>query len=227
MALRRPFVTSGFTSYAGDVRSTKVSLVVSVIDGATDEKLSSRMNVFLKEDMQSVPILNPSGYYCFIDLRPDTYTVIVQPSTLQGDAFFDGTESVDIASLDELNPVKEITLIPKASYPFPLRATLVRGLVERSADPEGEAKAVPDAEVSAGYVGQEQIMTSRTDHNGEFVLHVTDIKLENTNKKRLKDIDIRIVKGSEEASVRVNDAAEEKLTEGKTAKVRIADFPNA
>ena len=127
----RPFITNKFTSYSGDMTTTQLSLTVwvvdrsTVVDGSTEENenIVSGIQVFLKEDKGKKPILNPSGYYCFTDLTPGTYTLAVQPDVSKSSYFFPVEGSVVIPMPNSLNPLQEILLIPTPSYPFSANAT--------------------------------------------------------------------------------------------------------
>lgn len=227
----RPFVTSKFTLYAGDTTKTQLSLAVWVVDGSTvvqgnteeNKNIVSGIQVFLKEDKEKKPLLNPSGYYCFTNLTPGTYKLTVKPDVSKSTYFFPAEESVDLNQLDPLNPVQEIVLMPTPSYPFSANATLIRGIVKKESNP------LEDAEVRAGYENEEKNITTLTDRNGEFVLLVKDIKFKTKNNKEtdiIKNIAIEIQKDNETFMTSVEEILPEfQFKEGETANLKIIQFP--
>lgn len=195
MAIITPYVTDKFTAYLGDVLTTKLSLAVWLIDDYTKKELIGSAKVKLKEgDIEAIK--NISGYYCFIDLTAENYTV-----GIESDFYFPKEETVDTSALDPKNPVVAIELKPKPSYPFPGHATLVRGLVEGAGGPVVNA----DMEV----VGK--TIKTITDEKGEFVLYFEGIKEEN--------ITIEIKKDGSTKSVNTT------VKEGKTVSLGVIIFP--
>jgi hypothetical protein len=230
--LKRPFITRKFTLIPGDhydTWTTKVSLVIRVIDDVTGRAVVSGIEVYLKRKKELAPILNASGYFCFTDLDPGTYTVKVTSDVLTADNYFEQEKDVTLPSTTPLNPLIEFTMRPRPSYPFPRHATLVNGMVREKAEPPKKWQSIADAEVGAGYVGEpDTITTTRTDHNGEFVLLIKNIKLE-TDSNTLKNIRIEIKKDDKTLSLtvneRLNQLKEPPFEEGTTAKLGIIDFP--
>lgn len=230
--LIRPFVTNKFTSYPGDTTKTQLSLAVWVVDGSTvldgktdeNENIRSGIRVFLKEDKGKIPILNSSGYYCFTDLTPGPYTLIVQPDGSKSVYFFPAEVSVTIPMPDPLNPVQEFILTPTPSYPFSANATLIRGIVKK------ESESVDDAEVNAGYVGDAKNIKTYTDHNGEFVLLIKNIKFkiddDGQETDSIENILIEINKGDEIRQTSVEEILQGFIfKEGETANLKIIKFP--
>lgn len=317
----RPFITSKFSSYAGNTKKTQLSLAVRVVDESTvveenpeeTENIISGIQVYLKEDKEKKPILNLSGYYCFTDLNPGNYTLVVKTAESKLGYFFPIEVSLKIPLPNPLNPVQEIFLTPTPSYPFSAKATLIRGIVNNLAEydlnllsldspealPEegknlvivakignfyharifdetgkqvidqGKGKFLPnvmlvqeleaafaspsignqtamaliqmitlslgyihpvdDAEVKAGYDNEEKNITTFTDHNGEFVLLVKNIKFKKNNNKEtdiIKNIAIEIKKDDEIILTSVEKILKEfQFKEGETANLKIIQFP--
>jgi hypothetical protein len=108
--------------------------------------------------------------------------------------------AVNLPQPDPKNPVVEVTLKPKPSYPFPGNATLVRGLVSNGGP-------VVDADINV--VGK--TIETKTDEKGEFVLYFKGIKQE--------AITVEIKKGGNTKSVNTT------IEEGKTVSLGIVSFP--
>ena len=135
--------------------STKLAFAVLLVDDFSNREPIGGVDVSLK-DRKEKPVKNLSSYYLFLDLPDDSYTVQVR-----SDYYFD--EELDTtAELDAKNPVVNITLKPKPSYPFPPGATLIRGKVYASG-----GEAVSGAKVRVKEKGVE----NKTTEKGEFVLY--------------------------------------------------------
>lgn len=154
MAFDDIYVTDKFTAYKGDVINVNLSLALWLIDDYTQNEPIGQVKVRIKEGDISAK-KNFSGYYIFNDLPVDIYTVIVE-----SDFYFAEERTFDISQLDPKNPLEEIVLKPKPSYPFPDNATLLRGLVTDNG---------PLINAVLRVVGMQ--METITDENGEFVLY--------------------------------------------------------
>ncbi|TFG47407.1 MAG: hypothetical protein E4H40_06490, partial [Candidatus Brocadiia bacterium] len=103
--------------------TTKLSMAINLIDDYTSSGVVNNLDVLIKGHSVK-PIRNPSGYYLFLDVPDDKYTVEIKG----GEYYFDeDKEAVRPDNLDELNPLIDITLKPAPSYHFPSTATLIRG----------------------------------------------------------------------------------------------------
>lgn len=194
MAFIWPYVTDKFTAYEGDVISTTLSLAVWLNDDYTKERPIGNIQVKISEaDIKAVK--NLSGYFLFTDLTSGNYTVVTE-----SDFYFSEEAAVNTSLLDPKNPVVEIALKPKPSYPFPGNATLARGLVTNTGP-------VVNAEVTV--VGK--TIETFTDEKGEFVLYFKGIEMEN--------ITIEIEKGSATKAVTTT------IEEGRTKSLGIIPFP--
>lgn len=221
MALKKPFIAEKFIAYSGDVVQTKLSLAVWLIDAFTRERPDGNIKVNLKEDKRLKSIHNPSDYYCFTDLKPGKYNVVVV-----SDWYTHEPTSVDVPVLDanekdgiSKNPVVEITLHPLPSYPFSSGATLIRGIVKSNTGP------VVDAQVNGKYKSDDKEATNktRTDHNGEFVLYLLkEIRLEEDGTT-ISAIGLTIVKDGNTKPVPVEP--EKPFKEGTTASLKEIKFP--
>lgn len=105
------------------------------------------------------------------------------------------------STIRALNYLLEIVLKPKPSYLFPVRATLVRGVVMGTVEP------VVNADI--GVLGK--TIKTITDERGEFILYFKGIKKE--------DITIEIKKNGDTKNVNAT------IEEGKTASLGIITFP--
>jgi len=141
----------------------KLSLAINLIDDYTSSGVVNNLDVLIK-DHNVKPIRNPSGYYLFLDLPDDKYTVEIKG----GEYYFnEDKEAVRPDNLDELNPVIDITLKPAPSYHFPSNATLIRGhLVDM------EGGGIPGAVLKIkGFDAK-----TRTNDKGEFVIYFKGLK---------------------------------------------------
>ncbi len=195
MALTMPYVTDKFIAYLGDVVTTNLSLAVWLTDENTGEKPIGRINVIL-EDAEIKAFKNLSGYYCFTDLSHKDYHL-----NIESDFYFPANKTIAIPLPDPEKPVDDnIILKPNPVYPFPVSATLVRGLVSNTGP-------VVKALVSVAGKTIETI----TDERGEFVLYFKGIKEE--------DITIEIRKDGDTKDVNTT------IEEGRTISLGIIIFP--
>jgi hypothetical protein len=140
---------------------TQVSLAVALIDTYTDEHPIGRTRVLLRELSQE-GIRNPSGYFLFLNLPDGSYTLGVESEHYQDEELV-----INIPTSPPGNPLVDIVLQPRPSYPFPSGATLIRGLVR-------DAPGNPIIEARAEVVGKNII--SRSGNKGEFVLFFGGLK---------------------------------------------------
>lgn len=190
--------------------TTELAFAVFLLDDYSKGKPIGRVEVSL-ENRKEKPIKNLSSYYLFLDLPDDTYTIQVM-----SDYYFDeGSGSINPAELDPKNPVVNITLKPKPSYPFPPGATLIKGMVYDST-----GKAVSGAKV--GVMGRD--VESRTTEKGEFVLYFRPL----TEDEIIKEGGKRLVKGNGDKIIHLEveydeviETAELEVEEGKTTSVII------
>ena len=197
MIYTRPYITKKFIAYAGDSRTTDVTLAVRVLDAFTEEPARVPLSVRLKELPRIRPLRGESGFYCFegtetvivngttIISNPipnGNYTLIVEPDPTSGSQFnlqprqvgqpWTTTFERPIV-LPLPNPLEVVTLSPTPAYPFPANATLVRGTVKKF------GVAVGAAVVSTTYNQVDPTDTTQTkivdietitDPAGEYVL---------------------------------------------------------
>ena len=136
--------------------STRLSLAVSAVDDYTDRHLTGNVELALGKKRA---LVNPSGYYLFLDIADSDYTL-----KAQADYYF--SQEQDVALPLSGDPIIELTLKPAPAYPFPRGATLIRGIVR---DPDG--KPVPGATVKV--IGKE--IENKTTEEGEFVLYFKNL----------------------------------------------------
>lgn len=211
MIYTRPYVTGKFIGYAGDSRTTDVTLVVRVIDAFTTELARVPLNVKLKELPDIRPLRGESGVYCFegtgtvtIDgatiirnpIPNGNYTLVVEPDPASGNQFNLQPRQVGqpwtttferpivLPLPNPLQPLEIITLSPTPAYPFPANATLVRGTVKRF------GVAVGAAVVSTTYDQIDPADTTQTisvdietitDPAGEYVLFFQSLSAKTLN----------------------------------------------
>jgi hypothetical protein len=155
----------------------RLSLAICLIDNYANKPPLGAVNISLKYQKYKATG-SPSGYYVFLNLPDETYTV-----QARSDFYFDEDVEVTPSSLNLLNPVKKIWLKPNPAYPFPLGATLIRGLVLDS-----NKKTVSDAMVE---ITGKNIKTV-TSEKGEFVLCFPPLK----ETEIIKENGKRFVKGN-------------------------------
>jgi hypothetical protein len=159
------------------VITTTLSLAVSLQDDYTGNQPIGGVKVFLEgQDLKSVK--NPSGYYLFPDLPGSEYQVRVETQH-----YFKEETTMKLPDLDPLNPVVQVELKPKPSYPFPHGTTLIRGMVQGS-----DGNTIPGAKVEI--MGKD--ISNETTEKGEFVLYLKGLSEEDIIKEGSK----RFVKGN-------------------------------
>ena len=195
MALTMPYVTDKFIAYLGDVITTNLSLAVWLTDENTGEKPIGRIKVTLDEGEMKA-FKNLSGYHCFTDLYHKDYNL-----NIESDFYFPANKTIAIPLPYPEKPVDDnIILKPKPVYPFPVSATLVRGLVSNTG---------PVVKALVSVTGK--TIETITDERGEFVLYFKGIKEE--------DITIKIRKDGNTKAVNTT------IEEGKTISLGIIIFP--
>ncbi|MDQ1255035.1 MAG: hypothetical protein QG646_4314 [Euryarchaeota archaeon] len=108
---------------------------------------------------------NLSGYFVFSGFPEGKYTLNVE-----SEHYFSGERIVDTSSfVGSKEPLVEVFLKPMPSYPFPERATLVRGVL--AIDPD----FLPGITVKAVSTTSGREVTSTPDENGEFVIYFKEI----------------------------------------------------
>jgi hypothetical protein len=231
MALVTPFVANKFTAYLEDMRVKNLSLAIRVVDEATEQPIVTGIKVFLANGQKYKPTQNLSGFYCFMDVIPGKYTLVIQPNVADNDVFFKVEKPFDIPLplplINALNAIPTIKLSPKPAYPFSANATLIRGVVTKNFG-GAIVKEIPvvNAKVIAVYEGESGKMETSTDTNGEFVLLIKKLKLENVNEKIIKNISIKIISDNQEVLVKTQDLLKEPLKEGETGVIVIDNFPS-
>jgi len=129
MALVNPFITNKFIAYLDHKRATTVSLAVWLIDEVIGKRPEIEITVRLQGEVNK-PIKSLSGYWCFTDLTRETYTIVAELDPARNDWYADVEQQIELATLEALNPVVELVLKPKPSYPFPKHLTLIRGVIQ-------------------------------------------------------------------------------------------------
>ncbi|HII02534.1 TPA: hypothetical protein HA351_13095 [Methanosarcinaceae archaeon] len=144
--------------------SFNLSFAVWPVDDYTQKGALGKIRVRLKEGNIKA-VKNLSGYQTFSGLPDDTYTLSVEP-----ELYFPEERKVDTSTYSgSKEPVIEIPLKPRPLYPFPDRATLLRGmLAAENGLPAGitiKATAKEPSKVT------EMEVRGIPDEKGEFVLY--------------------------------------------------------
>lgn len=147
--------------------SINLSFAVWNVDDYTRKEPTGEVRVALKgENVTDVKVVkNLSGYYVFCGLPDGNYTLSVESEN-----YFSEERLVDTRSfVDSKEPVLEIFLRPRPSYPFPDRATLLRGML--AVGPDLLAGITLKATLKQS--GRET--WGVPDEKGEFVLYFREI----------------------------------------------------
>lgn len=196
----------GYRVYPDQTVTTRLSLAVLLIDDYTGQRPTGRVKVYL-EGLEWENAGNRSGYYLFPDLPGSRYRVRVE-----AEYYFDESAPVNLPDLDSKNPVLQIKLKPKPSYPFPPGSTLIRGMVRDIGE-----NAVHGAVVNV----LEKNVNNITNEKGEFVLYFKGLTEEDIDKIGGK----RFIKENGGQEVRLKAAVDsragyavlEKVEEGQAA----------
>ncbi len=166
----------GYEVYPDKKITTTLSMAVWLKDDYTEKPPIGSVEVFLVgQEVKSVK--NPGGYYLFLDLPGDQYQVRVE-----AEHYFAVNTTVNLPDLDSLNPVVDITLIPRPSYPFLYGTTLIRGVFM-----DTDGNPVSDANVEV----KEKNISTITTQRGEFVFYFKGL----TDEDLCKEGDQWFVKG--------------------------------
>lgn len=144
----------------------RLSLAVSLKDGYTGGRPLGDVELLLDGDVK--PVLNPSGYYTFLNIPAGRYQIEVVSEN-----YLDERVMVEIE--DGPFSLKGISLTPRTRYPFPPGATLVRGSLKDFRGP------ISDAVIEGSL--SESSFSGRTDVRGEFVLFFGKLKDEEVMKE--------------------------------------------
>jgi hypothetical protein len=110
-------------------------------------------------------VKNLSGYYIFSGLPEGKYTLSVESVH-----YFSDKRIVDTSSfVGSKEPVVEVFLKSRPSYPFPDRATIVRGVLD------AEPGILSGITVKAVLKASCREVLSMPDENGEFVIYFKEI----------------------------------------------------
>lgn len=150
--------------------SLNLSFAVWLVDDYTQKEPLGEVRVTLNGEKITTlkPLKNMSGYYIFSGLPEGTYTLSVD-----SEFYFSEERIVDTSSfVNSKEPVIQIILKPKPLYPFPDRATLIRGLL---------VPLVPEPDLLAGITikaiskstGRE--ILGILDEKREFILYFREI----------------------------------------------------
>jgi hypothetical protein len=152
--------------------SLSLSFAVWPVDDYTKKEPLGEVRVTLKgENIQSIKaVKNLSGYYIFPDLTEGEYTLSVESNP-----YFSEERVVDTRSLaNSKEPVVQIVLKPRPLYPFPERATLIRGML--ASDPVLPADITVKAISKSVDLKTQGVIQGIPDERGEFVLYFREAK---------------------------------------------------
>lgn len=150
--------------------SLNLSFAVWFVDDYTQKEPLGEVRITLNGEKITTlkPLKNRSGYHIFSGLPEGTYKLNVD-----SEFYFSEEKIVDTSSfVNSKEPVIEIILKPKPLYPFPDRATLIRGLL---------APLAPETDFLAGITVKAILKSTGLeirgipDEKGEFVLYFREI----------------------------------------------------
>lgn len=147
--------------------SLNLSFAVWLVDDYTQKEPLGEVRVVLNGEKITAlkPLKNQSGYHTFSGLPEGTYTLSVD-----SEFYFSEERIVNTSSfVNSTEPVVEVILKPKPLYPFPGRATLIRGLLA----PEPNILAGMTVKVISKFTGLD--IRGIPDEKGEFVLYFREI----------------------------------------------------
>lgn len=150
--------------------SLNLSFAVWLVDDYTQKEPLGEVRVTLSGEKITAlkPLKNLSGYHTFSGLPEGTYTLSVD-----SEFYFSEERIVNTSSfVNSTEPVVEVILKPKPLYPFPGRATLIRGLLVPPA-PEPNILAGMTVKVISKSTGLD--IRGIPDEKGEFVLYFREI----------------------------------------------------
>jgi hypothetical protein len=146
--------------------TNKLSLAVSLKDDFTDrEEVIGEVKVSIPS-LRLEGVKNPSGYYNFFDLAPDTtYKVRIKSGY-----YIDKDKDIFIPIPPPGYVLESVILQPGPLYPFPLWATLIRGTVKDSS-----GNSIAGAAVQVAMPGSPPhlpyTVSTKTTSRGQFVLY--------------------------------------------------------
>ena len=231
MSFTRPYVTRFFLDVEqGDSHHHDLSIAIRPLDQFTDESPLTLPRVKLKELPRVRPIRSLSGLLCFEDITPREYNLLVQRDPEVVDQFFvkplqgtwTDTLEIPIKLLPNVVLSFDLQLAPRPSYPFPLHATLVRGIVTQDSKPAANAvvRAKYD-EVNPADNTQRISVTveALTNSNGEYVTFFKRLpKLKPVDPPLTADL--VAVKGTSQSQTQTVV-----IKEGTTQKANALDLP--
>lgn len=144
-----------------------LSFAVWLVDDYTQKEPLGDVRVTVnREQITTVKAMkNLSGYYIFSGLPEGKYTLSVE-----SEHYFSDESIVDTSSFVGLkDPVVEVQLKPRPSYPFQDWTTLVRGVLA------AESGILSGITVKAVLKASGREVLSMPDENGEFVIYFREI----------------------------------------------------
>ena len=98
----------------------RISLAVRLVDDFTNRAVER--NVIVRADNVPAPVRKTDGYYVFMNIQEKTVTLHVLSNEYEP-----CEETIDLSTLDPLQPVVKIRLRPGRGYPFPRGTTCIEG----------------------------------------------------------------------------------------------------
>lgn len=161
--------------------TTKFAMAVLLIDEYSEKAPLGDVKVSIKE-LEIKPIKNLSGDHVFLKLPDGTFTL-----KIVSECYYEVERKVKLP-LDPKNPVININLKPKPSYPFSREATLIRGVVK-----DEKGNPVSDAIVRI----EKREGENKTSEKGDFVIYFKGLKdddIERRDGKKFVKIDGRKIR---------------------------------
>jgi hypothetical protein len=147
--------------------SLSLSFAVWLVDDYMQKGPLGDVRVTLKgENIKNIKaVKNLSGYYIFSGVPEGKYTLSVE-----SELYFSEEKAVDTSSfVGSKEPVVEVLLRPRPSYPFPGRATLLRGMLA------AELGLLPGVTIKVISISTGREIFAIPDEKGEFVLYFKEI----------------------------------------------------
>jgi len=172
---------------------TNLSFAIFTIDDFTRRRAVGKVDVFLKRGLEESPaILNPSGYYLFLNIAGDLAEIVIR-----SDNYFEINETINLEERRRddpsfaMHPVIPYALIPNSAYPFSSNTTLIRGTVKsaRTSTTDPVEKPISNAVVKidkrvGSTANSGKNISCKTDTNGNFVLFLKDLSSEDVHNEK-------------------------------------------
>lgn len=164
--------------------SLNLSFAVWLIDDYTQKEPIGEVRVTLKgENITTVKaVKNLSGFYTFSGLPKGKYTLNVE-----SEFYFPEEKQVDTSSPLYPEKPEDVSLKPRPLYPFPDRATLIRGMLATAAGSVLPSGITVEATSKSEDWKIQGLIQGITDEKGEFALYFRKV----VKGKAVVDLEIK------------------------------------